>query len=444
MDLLNGPLAAKIFWFAMPLAFSGILQQLFNAADVAVAGRFAGHEALAAVGSNAPVISLFINSFVGLAVGANVVIAQYIGMRKKEKISDVVHTSVLFGMIMGVILMGVAIAVAEPLLTLMGAPEDVLDQAVLYLRIYAIGMPFSVVYNFGAAILRSIGDTRRPMICLIFSGILNVGLNLLLVIVFQMGVSGVAIATDLSGATSCVLVLGMLIREKSEISLQLSRLRIDPESLKRIVRIGGPAAIQSMVFSLSNICIQAGVNSFDTSAIAGNSAAANFEFFNYFMVVAFNQAAMTFIGQNYAARNIGRCKRISALCMVECLICVALMTALFLGLQNFWIGLYTTNPLVMEYAKRKMGISLALHFLICTYEIMGSLMRGMGRSMLPAVITILGSVCFRIVWLLTVFAQNHTFETLIWVYPVSWILTGSMMFVAFLYTWRNMKRLQTT
>lgn len=439
MDMLNGPLAGKILLFAMPLALSSILQQLFNAADVAVAGRFAGHTALAAVGSNSPVVALFFNSFVGLAVGANVVIAQYIGQENRERITDVVHTAILFGVMMGVCLTVVGQLVAGPLLTLMGAPEEFLGQAILYFRIFSLGMPFFVVYNFGAAILRSVGDTKRPMYCLIFSGILNVALNLLLVIVFKLGVAGVAIATVTAGAVSCLLVLRMLSGETSDIALDFRKLRIDGDSLRHIVRIGGPAAIQSMVFSLSNICIQSGVNSFQTYAVAGSAAATNFEIFDYFMVASFNQAAITFIGQNFAAGKYDRCKKISVLCMVECVACVLLMISLFFGFKSFWIGLYTTEATVAEYAGIRMQIVLSFHFLICSYEILGSVLRGMGKSMLPAVITIIGSVCFRIAWLLTVFAQNHTLETLYLVYPVSWILTGSMMLTAFLITVRKVK-----
>ncbi len=440
MDMLNGPLAGKILLFALPLAFSSILQQLFNAADVAVAGRFAGPAALAAVGGNSPVVALFLNSFIGLAIGANVVIAQYIGRGEREKVTDVVHTAIAFSILMGFCLLVIGIIVAGPLLTLMGAPEEYLDQAILYFRIYSYGMPFFVVYNFGAAILRSVGDTKRPMYCLIFSGILNVALNLLLVIVFRLGVAGVAIATVIAGAASCFLVLRILTRETSEIALDLKKLRIDGDSLKKIIRIGAPAAIQSMVFSLSNICIQSGVNSFKTNAVAGSSAATNFEIFDYHMVSSFNQAAVTFTGQNFAARKYDRCKKISILCVVECLICVLLMIGLFFGFKDFWIGLYTTEAAVKQYAETRMRIVLTWHFLICTYEVLGSLMRGMGRSLLPAVITIIGSVCFRVLWILTVFAWNHTFETLLLVYPASWVLTGSMMFITFLITVRSVKK----
>lgn len=286
MDMLNGSLAIKMLIFAMPLAASSILQQLFNSADVAVAGRFAGSDALAAVGSNAAVVALFVNVFVGLSVGVNVLVAHYIGQNKKDSISKCVHTSVKFALICGIAMLVAGMFVARPILEAIDTPAKVLDQAVLYLRIYFVGMPFIILYNFGAAVLRAIGDTRRPLYCLIVSGVLNVVLNLFFVCVCKLGVAGVGMATVISNVVSTGIVMYILMHEEGPLRLDIKNIRIDKVCLGKILRIGAPSAIQTAVFSLSNVLIQGGINSFGPDAVAGSSTGLNFEYFAYFVISA--------------------------------------------------------------------------------------------------------------------------------------------------------------
>ena len=432
VDMLNGPVAMKILLFALPIAVSGILQQMFNAADVAVVGKFAGGSALAAVGGNSPLVNLFIGALSGLSIGTNIVIAQMIGRRDGEGISKAVHTSMLFAVYSGVVLMTVGMAAAPVLLQLIGSPDDVIGQATLYLRIYFIGLPFAVVYNFGAAVLRSIGDTKRPMICLLFTGVVNLLLNLLLVIVFHLGVAGVGIATTVANILSAAIIVMLLCREESSVRLQLSKLAVSRPILIKILKIGGPAAVQSMVFSIANVSIQGGINSFGSKTIAGSAAALNFEVFDFYMITAFNQATVTFVGQNYAAGKNDRCGRITMICMIEAAVGVMLMIAVFFAGKNFWIGLYTSDREIMELAFIRMKYVLVVHFMCSVFEILGSSLRGRGYGMTPTVITVIGSVVFRVMWLLTVFKKSHTFITLLLVYPASWIFTDIMMIIAYI------------
>lgn len=430
-NMLEGSLWDKIFFFALPLAASSILQQLFNAADSAVVGRFAGSTALAAVGANSAVTSLFVNSLLGLSIGANVIIAQYIGMNNEKKVKETVHTSILFSFIGGIIIMIIGLLLANNIHMMIGTPDNVINLASVYLRIYLVGMPFISLFNFGSAVLRSIGDTKRPMYCLVVAGILNLILNLILVIIFHMSVAGVAIATVMSNVVSSLLIVYMLTKNTSLIHLNLKELRIHKQSLIQILKTGAPASLQSMVFSFSNICLQSGVNSFGSDAIAGSAAATNFEFFDYFMVNSFNQAAVTFIGQNYAAKKYDRCKKIFKICIIEGLIGILSMEALFFTGRNVFVRLYTTEPNVIQFAITRMYHCMLPHFLLCSYEITGSVMRGMGYSLLPALLTIIGSVGFRLLWLFTVFQHFHTFDMLLNVYPISWILTGALVIFAY-------------
>lgn len=427
LDMLHGSLLKKIIFFALPIAASSILQLLFNSADVAVVGRFAESGALAAVGSNSVLVGLLVNLFVGLSVGTNVVIAQYIGQKRTKEVGTVVHTSMLFSMICGVVMMIIGLALSRFLLVLVDTPEDVLERALIYLRIYCIGIIFIIPYNFGAAILRSIGDTRRPLYCLIASGILNICLNLLLVIVFHLGVAGVAIATVISNAFSVSIVLYILCHENEMIRLQWNRLRIHGAALKRIIRIGAPAALQSAVFSISNICIQTAINSFGASAVAGMTVALNFESIGYYIVSAFAQAAVTFIGQNYGARQYGRCKKILRLCLAAGMIGAILVSFGFILTRNTVIRIFTVDPAEIEYAMARFRYAIPFLFLTSTYEVVGSALRGMGRSTLPAIFTVLGTVVFRVFWVYAVFPMWNSFQALIIVYPVSWMLTGGMM-----------------
>ena len=427
IDMLQGSLMDKLLLFALPLAASNILQQLFNSADAAVVGRFAGSQALAAVGGNTSVINLLLNLFVGISVGANVVIARYIGQNKIEKVQEAVHTVIAVALISGFFLIGIGMALAKPILLLMSTPKDVINLAVLYLRIYFAGMPFLMVYNFGAAILRSVGDTRRPLYCLLFTGVINVGLNLLFVVGLEMSVAGVALATMIANAISAGLVVYFLINEEGVIRLNIRRLTMKKEHLLEILRVGVPAGIQGMVFSLSNICIQTGINSFGSAAVAGSASAVNFEFFTYFVTNSFVQATVTFTSQNFGAKQFDRCKKIFRYCLMSAMVGTGLMALVFLAGKNVFIKIYTVEPEVIKFALIRMTYVLTMIFLPPTYEIAGAALRGIGYSMLPAAITIVGCCGFRVVWIYTVFRIFGTFESLMAVYPATWVLTGTMM-----------------
>ena len=423
--MIEGPLLKKILFFALPLAASSIIQQLFNSADIAVVGRFSSSQALAAVGSNGPVINILVLLFTGLSVGANVLIAQYIGQGEKKKVSEAVHTVILLSVASGVFLLILGQAIAPPLLRLMNTPDDVIDLATLYLRIYFLGMPFIMLYNFGSAVLRSIGDTKRPLYCLLASGVVNVALNLLFVIVFNMSVSGVATATVIADAISAFLVMYFLFTEKNEdIRLSIGKFKFKKEYLIRVFKIGAPAGIQGMVFSLSNICIQTSVNSFGSNAVAGSATALNFEYISYFIISAFNQTAVTFTSQNYGAGKFDRCKKVLRLNLLcGCLICAAVSLTFVIG-SSFFVKIYTTDENVIHYALIRMTHVMLIEFVTGFYEITGAALRGIGHSLLPAVLTIFGSVVFRIVWIYTIFTVFKSFESLMIVYPVSWVITG--------------------
>jgi len=433
MDMLSGSLIDKILIFSLPLAASSILQQLFNSVDVAVVGRFASSEALAAVGSTSSVINLLINLFVGVSVGTNVAIANYIGQNNRKRIRDTVHTSLVVALSSGIFLLFLGIIIAKPILELMDTPDNVLDLAVLYLRIYFVGMPFIMIYNFGAAILRSKGDTKRPLYCLIISGIINACLNLLLVVVFHLSVSGVAIATVISNIVSASMVLYFLIHEQAPIRLYIKKLYVKKEELIQIFRIGIPAGLQGMVFSVANVCVQSAINSFGSNAVAGSAAALNYEYFSYFIISAFSQATVTFISQNYGAGQFERCKKVFNLSMVLGALICGLMSVVFVVWRGFFIRIYTTTPEVIEYASIRITHILTFEFLTSTYEIGGAALRAIGYSMTPAVFTVLGSCVFRLVWVYTVFRKFNSFEMLMDVYPISWIITGIAVLIAYFY-----------
>lgn len=433
MDMLHGRLFGKIIAFALPLAASSILQQLFNSIDVAVVGQYASGKAQAAVGCNGSLINLMLNLFVGISIGTNVVIANFIGQNKKEHISKTVHTSMLVAVISGLFLLVLGLFIAEPALALMDTPEDIMDQAVLYLRIYFLGMPFIMVYNFGTAILRSVGDTRRPLYCLLASGLLNAGLNLLLVIVFHMDVAGVAIATVVSNVLSAGMVLFFLTHEESVIRLSFRDMQISGRELSQVLRIGIPAGLQSAVFSFANVFIQTALNGHGADAVAGSAITLNFEFYSYFVVTAFSQAAVTFISQNFGAGNYARCKKIFREILLATILVITVMSILFVFGRNFFIGLFTSEPKVAEYASIRMVCLLSAYFLIPTYEISGAALRGIGHSLTPAIITIFGTCVLRLVWVYTVCRIYTQFEVLMLIYPLSWIVTGSvMLFVYFM------------
>jgi len=431
MDMLSGSLWDKILIFALPLALSSILQQLFNSVDVAVVGRFAGSEAQAAVGCNGSVINLMLNFFVGISVGANVVIATYIGQHKTNKIKTAVHTAMAVAVISGLFLVALGLSASRPILSFMNTPENVLDKAILYLRIYFTGVPFIMIYNFGASILRSIGDTKRPLYCLIISGIVNLVLNLLLVIVFHMDVAGVAIATVISNLISASMIVYFLSHEKSEVRLYIKQIAVKKDELVKILKIGIPAGFQSMVFSIANIAIQRELNGYGSDAVAGSAVTLNFEYYTFFVISAFSQTTVTFIGQNFGAKKFDRCDKIMKYIFMMCLFGVAAMSIIFIFGRSFFIGLFTNEPKVIEYADIRMVYLLTFYFMIVPYEISGAFMRGIGYSMTPAIITIFGTCILRLTWVYTICQKYMDFKVLMMVYPVSWVITSILLATAF-------------
>lgn len=442
IDMLHGPLLMKIIIFALPLAASSILQQLFNSIDVAVVGHFASSQALAAVGSNGPVISLLINLFMGISMGANVIISNHIGQKDSKSIRDAVGTVGIVAIVCGCALLIIGVAVARPILTLMGTPTDVLPMAVTYLRIFFLGIPFFMVFDFGAAILRSKGDTRRPLYILVVSGIVNTILNLVFVIYFHLGVAGVAIATDIANGVSATLIVILLLREEDPFTLHLKQMHIKWNELKRMLQIGVPAGLQGVIFSFSNVLLQSAINGHGSDAIAGSAAALNFEFYCYFIMVAFNGAAISFIGQNYGAGKIDRVKRIYWTCMFMGVALSAAANFVFVWQHSAFLHLFSSDPNVCQYGATRMKIVLATQFIACSYEISGSALRGMGKSMLPTILTVFGTCLLRVVWVYTVCPTWTSFGTIMLVYPISWVITGTMVCTAYATTIRKISRRQ--
>lgn len=431
MDMLNGPLLRKILLFALPLAASSLLQELFNSVDVAVVGHFVGSRALAAVGSNAPVIGLLINLFVGISMGACAIISNHIGQQDAKSIHNAINTVALVAVISGCFLLLLGVSVARPILTLMGTPPDVLDDAVMYLRIYFLGMPFIMVFNFGAAILRSMGDTRRPLYILVAAGVVNTLLNLLFVICFQMGVAGVAVATGIANIVSASIIVRLLLKEREPYRLHLNKMKIHISELGRMLRIGVPAGVQGMIFSISNVVVQSSINSYGADAIAGSAAALNFEYYCYFLIQGFNGAAISFIAQNYGAGKLDRVRRIFWICMASSVAFCAAFNWLFAWQDNFFLNFFSSVPSVHHYGSIRMHMVLALQFIASSYEIAGSSLRGMGKSITPAVLTIFGTCLLRIAWVYLVCPRWEGYDVLMMVYPVSWALTGTLVLVAY-------------
>ena len=440
IDMLHGPLLMKIIMFTLPLAASSILQQLFNSVDVAVVGRFASSQALAAVGANTPVISLLINLFMGVSMGANVIISNHIGQNDKRSIRDAVGTVGITAIASGLFLMVIGLALARPILTAMNTPADVLDMAVTYLRIYFLGIPFFMIFDFGSAILRSMGDTRRPLYILVAAGIVNTILNLVFVICFHMSVAGVAIATSIANAVSASLIIYLLLHEKEPLRLHPKRMKVEWKELKRMLQIGVPAGLQGMVFSFSNVVVQTAINGYGYGAIAGSAAALNFEFYSYFFIGAFNGAAITFIGQNYGAGKLDRVNRIFWICMGMGALTCALCNWGFTWQDDFFLSLFTSDPQVVAFGKLRMHNALIFQFIAASYEISASAMRGMGKSMAPTLITIFGTCVLRMIWVFAILPHCNDFLHLVWVYPVSWAFTGVLMLILYYANWKKVKR----
>lgn len=437
IDMLHGPLMGKLLKFALPFAACGILQQLFNSVDVAVVGRFASSEALAAVGANTFLINLMINLFVGISIGANAVMANRIGQRDAKGAAWAVSTTMVLSLISGLILLVVGIIISWPVLTLMETPQDVIDDAVLYLRIYFLGAPFFLIYNFGASILRSQGDTRRPLYILLVAGLINTVLNLVFVIVFHWSVAGVAIATAISNAYSAARVVFILRREPEPLRLHIKQLRLYRREFKNILQIGIPAGLQGMVFSFSNVFVQWAINGYGSAAIAGSSVAQTFEAYCYFLIAAFGGAATTFIGQCYGAGDAKRCRSIYWRCMVLAFSFCLVANWLFYWQWQPLLSLFTEDPAVVRFAFMRMGCVLIFQSIASSYEISASAMRGFGKSLLPALLTIFGTCVLRLVWIFAVCPVLPGYDNLLYVYPISWVLTGVLVCTAYAITSRK-------
>ena len=432
IDMINGPIGPRLIWFALPLAFTGILQQLFNAADVAVVGRFVGKEAMAAVGSNTSIISLLLNLFVGISLGANVVISKFIGQQEQKGVRKAVHTSILVAVISGLFLTAFGELLTRPILQWMGVPEQIKTMAETYLRVYLLGMPVILLYNFESAIFRSKGDTRTPLLCLIVSGISNVLLNLFLVIMVHLDVAGVAIATVTSNLIGAGMLLVSLLRDNGDVSVRWSELRIDIKVLKEMLRIGVPSGVQSMMFSLSNILIQSAINSLGAEVMAASSAGFNIEVMAFYVTSAFGSACTTFLGQNFGAGQWDRCRKVTGISMIQNVLGSAMISLGILAISRPLLSIFNQDPDVIGYGVTRLRYILLAQPLNAVIEIISGSMRGYGRSLEPALVSLFGICGVRILWVYTGFHKIGTYSALLTAYPMSWIVTALALVVLYI------------
>ncbi len=435
IDMLHGSIWNKLPLFALPVAATAILEQLFHASDVAIVGNFTGDArtvAVAAVGANGPIIGLIVNLFIGIALGANVVIANAIGCRDDNAVKRAVHTAIVFAVCGGAAVALLGQFIASPLLSILNVPEDVFPYALLYLRIYLLGMPVILLYNFEAAIFRSIGDTKVPLAALAISGVLNVLLNLFFVIVLHMTVNGVAIATVAANAVSAALLYVRLTRTDKCVRVERKALRIDGASLKRILSIGLPAGVQSAVFSFANIVIQSAINSLGTVVMAASSAAFNIEIIAYDVLNSFSQACTTFVGQNYGAGKIDRCKKTMFLCLIEDFIASAVAIALVLLTGKYILAIFNSDPEVIAIGYTRLLFLFGSYIFTLTYEILSGYLRGFGISLAPAILTLFGVCGVRIFWIKAIFPMHRTFQSILLAYPISLVTTAVLIFIALL------------
>lgn len=440
IDMCQGPLLGKILLFSIPLMLSGVLQLLFNAADVVVVGRFAGSQSLAAVGSTSSLINMLTNVFIGLSVGTNVLIAHYYGAGQEREVSDTVHTSVLLSVVCGIILTALGVGLAKPLLELMGTPDDVLDKAALYMRIYFIGMPVMLLYNFGSSILRAIGDTKRPLYYLTAAGVVNVALNLLFVITLQMDVAGVALATIISQCISAGCIVVCLMKTEGSFRLIPGQLRIHKDKLLRIIRIGLPAGMQGAIFSVSNVLIQSSVNSFGSLVMAGNTAASNIEGFVYTAMNAMHQTAVSFTGQNLGGKQFDRINKV----LFQCLAIVMVVGLVFGNGAAFFgrhiLKLYSSDGEVISYGMIRLSIICTFYCLCGMMDTMVGAIRGLGYSVMPMIVSLIGACGLRVLWVMTVFQWERTLLCLYISYPISWTITFAVHTICYVAVRKRMKK----
>ena len=437
IDMRNGTIMDKLISFSVPLILSGILQLLFNAVDIIVVGRFSGSQALAAVGSTTALINIFTNLFIGISLGANVLAARFYAAQKDKEMSETVHTAIMLALISGVVMLFVGIFFARGALELMGTPDDVIGQSTLYMRIYFAGMPFFMLYNYGAAILRAVGDTKRPLLFLIVSGVVNACLNLFLVIAFHLGVAGVAIATVTAQGISCALVLRCLQRSQASYQLRFRDLKIRGCYVQQIFQVGLPAGIQSTVINFSNALLQSSVNSFGSIAMAGYTAANNLFGFLYVSTNSITQACMSFTSQNY---GVGKWKRMDRV-LFDCII-LSVAVMLILGGGMYFFGpevlkIYTTNPRVISCGMEVLTYTTLTYFLCGIMDLLPGALRGMGYSSVPMILSIIGTVGTRIVWIFGIFPNHRSLDILFISYPVSWMITIVLQVICFYFVRRK-------
>ena len=431
IDMCNGSIMDKLISFSLPLMLSGILQLMFNAVDIIVVGRFSGKQALAAVGSTTALINVFTNLFIGISLGANVLAARFYAMGKSKEMSETVHTPITLAMVSGVIMAFVGVLFARGALELMGTPDDVIDKSALYMRIYFMGMPFFMLYNYGAAILRAIGDTKRPLLFLIISGLINAALNMFFVIYLHMSVEGVAIATVISQLISCVLVLWCLYKSEGSYQLRFSKLRIKGVYLKQIFQVGIPAGIQSTIINFSNVLLQSSVNSFGSTAMAGYTAANNILGFLYAAVNSVTQACMSFTSQNYGVSKYKRMDKV----LIDCMI-LTVVVAGVLGCGSYLLGpqilrIYTEEEKVIRCGMEILSITTVPYFLCGIMDLFPGALRGMGYSAVPMILSIIGTVGMRVVWIFGIFPHHRSLYVLFISYPGSWLFTIVMQVICF-------------
>ncbi|MBS6639493.1 MAG: MATE family efflux transporter [Clostridiaceae bacterium] len=423
IDMCSGPLLSRILLFAIPLICSGVLQLVFNATDIIVVGRFVSSNAMAAVGSTSSLINLLVNFFIGISVGANVLVARFRGANDFDDAQETVQTALITAVAGGFVLIALGILLARPMLVWMATPDEVIGQAVLYMRVYFIGMPATMLYNFGAAILRAVGDTRRPLYFLTLAGLVNVAGDLLFVLVLDMGVAGVAVATVISQIISATLIVLCLMRQDGMCNVNLRRMRFHRDKFLRIMQVGLPAGLQSVIFNISNVLIQSSINSFGATVVAGNTAASNIEGFVYTSMNALYQTSLSFTSQNLGARQFGRIDKI----LVRCLALVFVI-GLVLGngahlLGQTLLGIYTSEPEVIAYGMMRLGVVSVTYCLCGMMDVVAGSVRGLGYSILPMLVSLVGACVFRIIWIFTVFQWQHTLFSLYISYPISWALT---------------------
>ncbi len=440
VDMVNGPLPINLFHFIVPVILTGVLQLLFNACDLVVVGQFAGSTALAAVGTTGSLINLLVNAFLGLSTGVNVLAAQAYGARDNKKISDIIHTSVCLSVIFGVVLAVIGIVICRPSLIAMNTPAEVLDLAVIYMRIYFLGIPAMMLYNFGAAILRARGNTKQPLIFLSFAGVINVILNLIFVVIFKMSVMGVAIATTVSQFVSALLVAFYLADPSDPYGLEIRNLRIEKSLLGQVFRIGIPASINGMVFSISNIQIQASINLFGAAAMAGSSASSNIEGFVYTSMNAVHHGALNFAGQNYGAGQKEKIPKILRICLLYVSVIGLVLGALLLLFKEPLLKLYISDMPSIRYGILRANIICSTYFLCGMMDIFPGVLRGMGYSMMPMVVSLLGACGFRLIWIATVFQWFFSLEILFISYPISWTLTMLVHAICYFVVMRKEKK----